>query len=88
MNAKIENEEQLERFLITRIAELLSVPASAIDPEAPHADNGLDSASAVLLIAELEDALDIELSPSLAWDHPSLRSIVEHVARRLPKGDQ
>ena len=82
---QITNTQELEQFLVERIAELVGIPASSIDLDAPHSDYGLDSASAVLLIAELEDALDIELSPSLAWDHPNLRSIVEHVARLLPQ---
>lgn len=69
----------IERFLVERIADLLLVSPEEIDPEAPHSEHGLDSASAVMLVAELEDELDIALSPSLAWDHPTLRSIAEHV---------
>jgi acyl carrier protein len=75
----IERVEDLERLLVERVADIVMLPPHAIDPEAPHADHGLDSASAVLLTADLEDELGVALSPSLAWDHPSLRAIAAHV---------
>lgn len=80
---KPTTEAEVERYLVERIADLVELPPHEIDPEAPHADHGLDSASAVLLTADLEDDLGIKLSPSLAWDHPNLRSIAQHIAQRL-----
>lgn len=76
---RIERVEELERLLIERVAEIVMLPPHAIDPHAPHSEHGLDSASAVLLTADLEDELGVALSPSLAWDHPSLHAIAEHV---------
>lgn len=80
------DERDLERFLVERLADLLLLAPHEIDPEAPHSEYGLDSASAVMLVAELEDELAITLSPSLAWDYPTLRSIAEHVHAQLVAG--
>ncbi len=88
MKTKIKTEAEIERFLVERIADIVQLPAHAIDPEAPHADHGLDSASAVLLTADLEDELGIELSPALAWDHPNLKSIVRHLATKIAERDE
>jgi acyl carrier protein len=82
----IADERALERLLIERVADIVQLPAHAIDPEAPHGEHGLDSASAVMLTADLEDELGVRLSPSLAWDHPTLRAIAKHVFAQLKGG--
>lgn len=56
--------------------------ADSIDPDAEFDSFGLDSAMAVAMILELEENLDEEVSPSLLFDHPTIRSLSEHLSAR------
>jgi acyl-CoA synthetase (AMP-forming)/AMP-acid ligase II/acyl carrier protein len=45
-------------------------------------DFGLDSLMAIELIGDLEDACDIELAPTVAWDHPTIAKMASLIAAR------
>ncbi len=77
------NADEIETFLISHVADLVQLAPRDINPEAPHAEHGLDSASALMLIADIEDTYHVRLSPSLAWDHPNLRSMARYLAQQL-----
>ncbi|MCC6876081.1 MAG: acyl carrier protein [Sandaracinaceae bacterium] len=77
------SEEELVELLRSRVADLVQLAPHEVDPDAPHGEHGLDSASALVLAAEIEQELDVVLSPSVAWDHPTLRSLARHVYRQL-----
>ncbi|MGC4900414.1 acyl carrier protein [Micromonospora echinospora] len=66
-----------------RVAALLDVPAERIRPDVPLAEQGLDSVSAVGLVADLEDQLGVALDPQLTWDHPTVDEIVRFLSGRL-----
>ncbi|MCA9604466.1 MAG: acyl carrier protein [Myxococcales bacterium] len=72
--------DAIEVFLIERVAELLGIDVSEVDPARPHASYGLDSATALLLAGDIEDELGVRLSDSVAWDYPTLRSLAAHIA--------
>ncbi len=46
-------------------------------------DYGLDSLMAIELIGDLEDCCDVELTPSVAWEHPSIDTMASLIAARL-----
>jgi acyl carrier protein len=56
-------------------ANLLKVPVSSVSTTDSFDTLGLDSASAVALIGDLEDWLQFELSPSLAYDYPTIEKL-------------
>lgn len=41
---------------------------------------GLDSVHAMMLVGDLEEKLGRRLPPTLAWDHPTLGAMAEHLA--------
>ena len=43
---------------------------------------GLDSAMTVYLLMELEDKLDLELSPETFYDHPTVDALSAHLAEK------
>ena len=45
---------------------------------------GMDSVHAMMLVGDLEDHLARRLSPTLAWDHPTLDALAEHLAQPSP----
>ena len=49
---------------------------------------GMDSIHSMMLVGDLEEYLECRLSPTLAWDYPSLEALAEHLAvAPLGKGD-
>ena len=75
--------DAIEQLLVERVAELLGLHPSDVDPAKPHSIYGLDSATALVLAADIEDELGVSLPDSVAWDHPTLRSLANHLAAEL-----
>jgi acyl transferase domain-containing protein/acyl-CoA synthetase (AMP-forming)/AMP-acid ligase II len=70
----------LERWLIDALARQLEIPAQSIDPQAPFASYGLNSRGSVQLVGDLEQWLARDdLSPTLLWEHPSVRALCAHL---------
>jgi acyl carrier protein len=70
----------LEGVLLHLLARFLRRDPDSIDPDRPLQEYGVDSLDAVMLVGDLEDALDVELPATVQWDHPSLRSIAQVLA--------
>src|SRR5207249_4393273 len=60
----------------------LNVQPSRIDVREPLAHYGLDSVQAVSMAGELEDWLGRSLSPTLAYDYPSIHALAQHLAEK------
>lgn len=78
---------EVSNWICDYVGRVLGVPPERIDTGAPFERLGLDSATAVALIGDLEDWLGIELSPVLAYDHPTISRLSEYLAgeaRRAP----
>ncbi|MFY2859629.1 beta-ketoacyl synthase N-terminal-like domain-containing protein [Mycobacterium sp. THU-M104] len=71
-------------WLASRLASELGVPATDVDPSRPFAYYGLDSVRAVQLTAELESWLGRELSPTLAYEYPTIDALSRHLAGEAP----
>ncbi len=70
------------------VAAVLRLPgASAIKPEQPYRELGLDSLTAVEIRNRLGGLLGVRLPATLLFDYPSSRALAEHILRghlRLP----
>ena len=71
---------EIEEWIASYLAPLLHVHRDEIDPRRPFAEFGLDSLAAVTLSGELERWLGRELSPTLAWDYPTIEALSRHLA--------
>lgn len=78
--AKNWDAEQLEDWLISRVAQLLKQAVDDIDPDMPFNSLGLDSINVMDLIVELDDLLGIEIESTIVWDYPTIRLLSEYVA--------
>jgi acyl carrier protein len=78
--ARAGRAQEIEDWLVTYLAPLLSVHADEIDRRRPFAEYGLDSLAAVTLSGELERWLGRELSPTLVWDYPTIEALARHLA--------
>lgn len=72
----------IEAWCVDYICRTLHIPRAKIDPRVEVDSFGLDSATAVALIMELESELNMELAPELLFEYPTLASLSEHLAGR------
>jgi acyl carrier protein len=76
--------EQISEFCIVSLANVLRIPTETVKADAIFNRLGLDSAMVVYLMMELEEKLDLELSPDDFYDYPT----VNDLSRYLPNGMQ
>lgn len=82
MNArqKAQREQAIQNWLITKLSEWLAIEAATIYIQEPFANYGLSSVSAVTLAGDLEEWLGVELSPTLAYEYPTIESLARYLA--------
>ncbi|WP_438022408.1 amino acid adenylation domain-containing protein [Sorangium sp. So ce233] len=85
--------EQIEAWLIAHLAARRGVAPHSIDVRERFSHYGLDSLGATGLLAELAKRLGRPLSPTLVWEHPTIRALSRHLAggeseRTAPRGDR
>ena len=66
-------------WLIDWIAAELEMPAAEIDTAHSLLDYSMSSVTATILVGDLEDWLDLTLSPTLVWDYTSIDAIADHL---------
>ena len=72
-------------WLIARAAELLGVSPAIIAPDEPFVGFGLSSLQAVQLSDDLQRWTGLTLSPTLAYDYPTIAEVAEYVAGEAGK---
>jgi phthiocerol/phenolphthiocerol synthesis type-I polyketide synthase D len=72
--------EEIEQWLVTRIADALHVSPDDIGVKTPFAELGVSSMSAAELAGDLEDMLDRTLPTTLLWDYPTIERLARHLA--------
>jgi acyl carrier protein len=87
------SEQEIQGWIVQRVAETLAIDTQGVDPTLPFADYGFDSRTAVRLSGELEEQLGLELSPTLVWDYPTIASMAsflaaECAAKAADRGDE
>lgn len=73
----------IESRIATYIAESLGIEVDQVPLEVDVERLGLNSAVVVSLIGDLEDWLGIELSPSILYEFPTVRSVSMHLYSQL-----
>ena len=72
---------QIENWLVENLAQRLGISASAIDINEPFANSGLNSLAAVSLSADIEDWLEIKLSPTIVYDYPNIAELAKYLSQ-------
>ena len=73
-------EREIQSLLVAEIASELEISAEEIDIKAPFDRYGLDSLAAVRLVAILEERLEVDLSPTLPYEYPTVHSLAEYLS--------
>ncbi|MEM9568891.1 MAG: beta-ketoacyl synthase N-terminal-like domain-containing protein, partial [Cyanobacteria bacterium P01_E01_bin.34] len=69
--------QDIQVWIVERIAQLTGEPIHSISLTTPLAHYGLNSVDAVMLSGELSDWLQLNLSPTLAYNHPTIARLAE-----------
>jgi acyl carrier protein len=75
--------DSLKAWLVDWLAEALAMDGRQIEPSRPFLSYGLDSVQAMSMVGDLEATFGGRLSPTLAWDYPTVADMAEHLAGRL-----
>lgn len=73
----------IESRIASYIAESLHMEVDQVPLDMDVERFGLNSALVVSLIGELEDWLGIELSPSILYEYPTVRSVSQYLHAQL-----
>ena len=76
-----QKQNQIQNWLIENLAQRIGISASEIDINEPFANSGLSSLAAVSLSADLEDWLEIKLSPTIVYDYPNIVELAKYLSQ-------
>jgi acyl carrier protein len=76
------SESEIRQWCIHRLASTLNVPANRIDPQAKFARLGMDSATSVFFLVEIEEWLGLELPSDTVFEYPTIAELARHLADR------
>jgi acyl carrier protein len=82
------NRRPILRWLTTRVASYLEVPATAVNPMVPLAEMGVDSVHAISLVGDVELEFDIDVDPTMIFDYPTLSRIAEFIGTAVAEQQQ
>ncbi len=75
----IKTNVEIENFLLDRLRGWLSVSDQEIDVNETFSAHGLDSVGVTGILAELSQLLGRRISPTLAWQYPSIRALAGYL---------
>lgn len=78
-----ERRDRIEKLVRVEVARVLRLPAERLDQTTALKELGLDSLMAVELRNRLAALLGLRLSATLAFNHPTLDALIEHLNERL-----
>lgn len=80
------SSEALQRWLVTWLAQQLRVSAAEIEVTRPFAEYGLDSVAAVELTDALQAVIHRPLSPTLAYEYPTIEAVAGYLGTQSEPG--
>jgi len=72
---------KVQDWCVNYLAKSLNRPINLIDPNAKFARLGVDSASSVFFLMDLEEWLAVELPPDLVFEHPTIAQLARFIAK-------
>jgi acyl carrier protein len=75
-------EPEICEWCTSYLAKQLELPVSQIDPQAEFARLGIDSATSVFFVIDLEEWLGLELPSNIAFEYSSIAELAGYLAKR------
>ena len=79
MDAPKYTRGELRDWIVDYLAQLLGIGREEIDTELSFEAYGLDSSGAVGFSGDLEEALQVTFDATLAYDHPTIEALLDHL---------
>jgi acyl carrier protein len=76
-----QSTSQIRDWICKYIADILQVPVHDIATDVSFDRLGLDSASAVALVGDLEEWLGFDIDPTLPHDFPTVESLASELRK-------
>ncbi|MEQ1587318.1 MAG: acyl carrier protein [Cyclobacteriaceae bacterium] len=80
--------DEIITFLKQVIARETKLDVNKIEVDQHLGVFGLDSINSVYVLQQLEDFLQLELSPLLFWDYPTIKSLSIHLYQLKNNGNE
>ena len=77
------NKDLIISFVKAKVSELTKTPLESIGSDTNLLTVGVDSLHAVILCGKIEDEFDIEVEPSLMFEHKTPDAVAEAVLSLL-----
>ena len=77
--SEIISRDELQSWLLDRIAFYLDRPAEKIDPTVPLARYGVDSVYAISIISDIEDRLQVEVDVDEARRRETVTALTDYL---------
>jgi amino acid adenylation domain-containing protein/non-ribosomal peptide synthase protein (TIGR01720 family) len=77
---KMATAGAIREWLVVHLSEQLGIDRCEIDICEPFASYGLSSSGAAMLSGDLNEWLQIQLSPTMAWEYPTIDRLARHLA--------
>jgi polyketide synthase 13 len=74
-------KEQMVDWITVWLAKNIELDKASIALDSTFVKLGVDSIHAMMLVGDLEEQLNTRLSPTLAWDHPTVQSLAAHLVQ-------
>jgi acyl carrier protein len=73
-------ETEISDWCLACLRRMIDAPLAAIEPDVTFAQMGLDSATSVYFVVELEEWLGRELEPEIVGEYPTVTLLAHHLA--------
>jgi acyl carrier protein len=80
VNLAAVTEAEISDWCVDCLRRMIDAPLAAVEPNATFAQMGLDSATSVYFVVELEEWLGRELEPEIVGDYPTVAQLAHHLA--------
>lgn len=77
------SEQELISFCREELSQMMGVSPESIDIHTSFEDLRLNSIHAMQMLDELEDRLNISISPIIFWENPTLASFCKTIAQQI-----
>ncbi len=74
-------KDEIQKSLVQEIAHVLGIEPDSVDPRERFNRSGLDSLGTTRMIAALSQLLGRPLSPTLAWEYPTVEALASFLAQ-------
>jgi acyl carrier protein len=78
-------KSEIEQFITSKLRDTFEINIESFDKSQTFEAYGIDSISAVRMVGELEDLMDMELSSTLLWEYNSIEKLTAYLSQLFAK---